>query len=88
MHRLDRASKEEEEQKKTKPLKKPKLPMIKLLSESRWMCNDLAVDQGRSQGFVLGGGLVRAKRAKRGSGAEWTMGHLFVTHDPSDPLHA
>ena len=38
------ASKGEEQQKKTKAPKRPKLPTIKLLSETRWICNDLAVD--------------------------------------------
>ena len=38
------ASKGEEQQKKTKAPKRPKLPTIKLLSETSWICNDLAVD--------------------------------------------
>ena len=37
-------SKGGEHQKKTKAPKKPKLSTIKLLSETRWLCNDVAVD--------------------------------------------
>ena len=37
-------SKGGEQQKKTKAPKKPKLPTIKLLSETRWICNYVAVD--------------------------------------------
>ena len=37
-------SKGGEQHKMTKAPKKPKLPTIKLLSETRWLCNDMAVD--------------------------------------------
>lgn len=37
-------SKGEEQQKRTKPPKKPWITKVKLLSVTRWICNDFGVD--------------------------------------------